>query len=187
MGAESKTVNIGVVTGRVYVGGGEYKVGSVINELLSILGSKRLPFQRQNRKATAEVVKKINHNRLNEKRHIVSQYLEYSSRIEEAYLEIDSMVAFGKDTILSNLNGLYVEGLNRFGIDCLCQDVDIERVRENADALIVFIIERLRDLVMDSARPPEFMEFVEIGVNVVVAHAFIECIVMENPEIVTFS
>lgn len=183
MGAEQKTVNVGYVSGGLYIGGaGEYKVGAVINELLSRLSCKGVAFQRKNRKASAEVIKKINHNQLIEKKYIVAQYLEYSSRIEEAYLEVDSLVAFGKGTILSNLNGFYFEALSRFGVDCVCEDIDIGLVRENADALISFIIDRLRDLVVNSAKPPEYMEFVEIGVNVVVAHAFIECVVMENPE-----
>lgn len=184
MSAEvNKVVRIERVAGNVTIGDSpEYRVGSAINALLSCLAVGGVEFVRFNGRATPETVKKIKHNNLREKRHIVSDYLEFSSKIEDAYLDADRMVPFGKNIILRNLRSLYCQALDFLGIEYLLEDPNIDQIRENADFIVDFVIVRLRNLVFETQGTPECRESIDLGVNVVVAHAFIECIILENPE-----
>ena len=181
--APSKTVSVGRVAGNVNIGDSpEYQVNSAINELLNCLANKPFKFKVLKRRPSSETVIKIEHNNLKSKSHIIKQYLDYSSNVEEAYAEINNLVAFGKDTILRNLYDLYYLALDTVNIDFLSNDIDIDQVRENSGFILEFIIQKLKNTAFESKNTPEYAEHVDLGVNVVVAHAFIECIIMENPE-----
>lgn len=178
----NKTVNVERNAGNIIIGvSPEYEISSAINELLKSLAKKPFSFKKKRRRPSSETVVKIEHNNLKSKSHIIKQYLDHSSKVEEAYSEIDSLITFGKDTILQNLNDLYYLALDAVDIDYLACDVDIEKVRRNSEFILDFIIQKLKNSVFESKNTPAYKEHVELGVNVVVAHAFIECIIMENP------
>ncbi len=178
----NKTVTIEKNSGNVYVGDSpEFQINTAINELLNDLANRSSEFKRLHRKPTPETITKIKYNNLSSKRHIIQQYLNHSSKIESALKDIDSSIPFGKDKILENLNGLYYEALDQLQIEYFTEDIDIEKIRENSDYILDFIIQKLRNSSVESSNKPQFKESIELGVNVIVAHAFIECIVMENP------
>lgn len=179
---KNKTVTVGKVVGNVNIGDSpEYQVSSAINELLNHLASKKLDFSPIRRKPSAETIVKIEHNNLGAKSHIIRQYLDYSSKIEEAYSEVDSLVVFGKNTILRNLYDLYFAALDEVGIEHLSKEICIEKVRDHSEFILEYIIQKLRNTVFESKNTPKLTEHINLGVNVVVAHAFIECIILENP------
>jgi len=178
----NKTVNVERNAGNIIIGDSpEYEISSAINELLKSLANKPFTFKIKRRRPSSETIVKIDHNNLKSKSHIIKQYLDHSSKVEEAYSEIDSLIAFGKDTILQNLNDLYYLALDSVDIDYLTCDVDIEKVRKNSEFILDFIIQKLKNSVFESKNTPTYKEHVELGINVVIAHAFIECIIMENP------
>lgn len=178
----TKIVSVGKVVGNVNIGDSpEYNISSAINDLLKALSNKPFEIQIKRQRPPAETIVKINHNNLKSKSHIIKQYLDDSKKIEEAYAEIEALIPFGKDTILSNLNNLYYEALDSLEIDYLICDIDIEKIRENSDFIIEFIIQKLKNTAFESKNTPYYKEHIERGINVVVAHAFIECIIMENP------
>lgn len=181
-GPVSKTVYIEKNAGNVNIGDSpEYEVSSIISELLQKLAEKPSEYKPTRRRPSSETVLKISHNNLSSKSNIIKQYLDYSSKIEEAYREIDRMIPFGKNTILENLNNLYCSALDSLEIEYLTLEVDLEKVRENSDYILEFIVQKLKNTVFESKNTPTYKERIELGVNVVVAHAFIECIIMENP------
>lgn len=178
----SKTITVERNAGNIIIGDSpEYEISSAINELLKSLARQPFSFKKTKRRPSSETVVKISHNNLKSKSHIIKQYLDHSSKVEEAYGEIDSLIAFGKDTILQNLNDLYYLALDSIEIDYLTCEVDIIKIRENSEFILDFIIQKLKNTVFESKNTPSYKEHVELGVNVVVAHAFIECIIMENP------
>ncbi|WP_236191278.1 hypothetical protein [Pseudomonas pharyngis] len=183
MSGVTKTVAITHLAGNVNIGDApEYQINSAINELLICLASKASPYVRLDRKPTAETVRKIQHNNLRAKSNIIKQYLEHSSKIEEAYVDVDVLIPFGKDMILQNLNGFYCSALDELNIEYVCESVDMDKIRVNSIFIIDFVISKLRNFVYESMNKPAYKESVELGINVVVAHAFIECVVMENPD-----
>ncbi|SHJ76111.1 ABC-three component system protein [Halodesulfovibrio aestuarii] len=161
----------------------KYNVGSAINELLSNLTHRQPQTMQKRRTPPADVIVKIKHNHLNKKQHIIRQYLDYSSLIEEAYDDIDKSIPFGKDTILRNLENSYFKALDNFEIEYFIkEELDLEVLREKSGAIIDFIISDLKKTIYESNNTPELQEHIDIGVNVVVAHAFIECVIMEKPD-----
>lgn len=157
----------------------EENVDSIINNIIGDIVSSSVTIDRLDRTFPSEITKKINHNDLRKKRRIILEYKSYSSQIEKAYNIADKRVVNGKQTAMSMLNKMYFEALDKFDIDFF--DIDMDKVRENADDIVDNIIHKLRKFVYKSSNVSVYKEQVEIGISVVVAHAFVECLVLENP------
>lgn len=182
----TKTVSIEHVVGNVHIGDSpEYQVNPAINELLMKLASRPFIFQRLTRKPPPTTVAKIQHNKIQAKQSIIKQYMDHSAAIEAAYRGIDSVIPFGEQIVLQNLNDLYCAALDNVGIDYFASPVDMGAVRDNAEYILDFVIQKLRNSAYESKNMLQLKEQIEQGINVVVAHAFIECIIFENPENVT--
>jgi hypothetical protein len=178
----NKIVTIERNSGNTYIGEyPEYKVASVINELLKQLASKPFIFRRSQRMPPAATIVKIKHNQIQSKSHVIKQYLDHSAAIESAYIDIDSIVAFGKEIILQNLSDLYFAALDELNIEYILGCLDVAAVRDNSEFILDFIIQKLKNSVYESSNVPGLKEQIDRGVNVVVAHAFIECVIFENP------
>jgi len=178
------TITIEKNFGNTYIGDSpEYAVDSAINELLNQLANKKYKFQNIKRKPTSDTVFKIKHNNLKSTNHIIKQYLDHSSKIEVALKDIDSVVPFGKQIVLHTLNDLYFQALDNFNIDFLSCEIEIEKIREHSDQIIEYIIIKLKNAAFESKNTPTFKEYIELGINVIVAYAFIECVIMENPNL----
>lgn len=178
-----KMVEIGSVYGNVYLGDSpEYEIDTAINELLLHLAGQPFTYTKSKRRPSSQTTKKILHNNIQSRSHIIRQYLAHSSKVEEAFNGIDSIVAFGKSIILQNLDDLYHQALDAAEIEHLTCDVDINKIREKSEFILDFIIKKLRVSAIHSKNTPILKEHIDLGVNVVVAHAFIECIVLENPD-----
>jgi hypothetical protein len=176
-------INLGGVKGSVYLGDpAMQKVDSVVNSLLSELSLLPVkPISSRERRVPSKVVKKIQHNNLVTQTVILSQYKAYSASIETAYQIVDSNIINGKDKVFLILDDLYIKALADVGIDLILGEIDMEIIRKNADDIIRTIVEGLKKFCYESANVPSDKESVEIGVNIVVAHAFVECTVLENP------
>ena len=160
----------------------ELLIGSAINELLNNLSAKPRAFQVNRRRPSADTIIKIEYNNLKSRQNIVQTYQNYCLQIEESFLDIDSQIINGKTIILENLQNLYFEVLDELGIDYLSiEDIDIHKIRENSDTIIDYIILKLKNLSIESSNCNLPHEAIDIGIKVIVAHAFIECIIMENP------
>jgi len=157
----------------------EENVDSIINSIISDIVSSPIKIDRLNRTFPAKVSKKIDYNNLRKKRRIILEYKSYSSQIEKAYVIADERVINGKQIAMGMLNNMYFDALDKFDIDSI--DIDMDKIKEHADDIVDNIIKQLRKFVYKSANVSSYKEQVEIGINVVVAHAFVECIVLENP------
>lgn len=158
----------------------EYQINSVINRLLMDLAATPFRFERKNRSVPVDTVRKIEHNNIRLNRHIIHQYIDHSAAVEEAYKRIDAATPFGRDVILRNLNSLYYQCLDSLDIDYF-DTIDIEKIRENSDHILFYIVNQLKNFAYESKNVPSMKEHVVQGVNVVVAHAFLECIILEVP------
>jgi|SRR5450830_270410 len=182
----NKTVNIENVAGNVHIGDSpEYQVNSAINELLLGLAQQPFVFQQIRRRPPASALAKIQFNQLQGRQYIIKQYMDYSAAIEVAYKGIDSVIPFGEQIVLRNLNDLYFAALDACEIEYMCGEVDVILVRENSTFIVDFIIAKLRNYAFESKNSLGVKEMIDQGINVIVAHAFIECIIFENPENVT--
>ncbi len=159
----------------------EQRVNSVISELLTEISLKPIQYDMHSRGIPADVIVKIEHNNLNSQVAILGQYQLYSSSIESAYDNIDKTIVNGKANVLLMLKDYYFKALYDFGLNPYLGNMDIEEIRKNSDSILIKIINNLKDFCYKSANVPSHKESVEIGVNVIVAHAFVECLILENP------
>lgn len=157
----------------------EHRVDSIINVIIGDIASESVKINLLDRTFPTTISNKIAHNQLRKKRRIIQQYKSYSSHIEKAYASVDKQVVNGKQSAMVLLNDMYDNALQKFEIDPF--SIDINKVRENADDIIENITTQLRKFLYQSSNVPPYKEQVEIGINVVIAHAFVECIVLENP------
>ncbi len=157
----------------------EKNVNSIINVIIGDISSAKVNIDRSDRSFPANVSTKIEHNMLNSNRRIVLQYKSYSAHIEKAYNLAEQNIINGKQSAMELLNQMYCNSLEKFEIDYF--NADIAKVRKHADEIINDVIKQLRKFVYSSANVINYKEQVEIGLNVVVAHAFVECCVLENP------
>ncbi|MEJ2765616.1 hypothetical protein VV869_16815 [Photobacterium sp. MCCC 1A19761] len=179
---EDKVVNINKVIGPVFIGDSpEYNVDTAINELLKCIAKQHHEFRDIKRRPSSDTINKISHNNIKSKRHIIKQYLDFSSKVENAFFLIDSLIPFGKQIVIQSLNDLYYEALDEIDVDYFSNEIDIEKIKDNSEFILDYIIQKLICSVYESKNAPEIKEQIELGVNVVVAHAFIECVVLENP------
>lgn len=177
----TKTIIVERNAGNINIGdSAEHKIESAINELLKNLAQKPLKYERNFRRPPIETIQKIQHNNLVNKSRVIKQYQEYSETIELAYIDIDSIIPFGKDIIFRNLNDLYYAALDELKIDCLTEPPSIEKIKKNSDFILDYIIQKLKNASFESSNGPTLKEHIEQGVNVIVAHAFIECIIFES-------
>jgi len=177
-------VNIQEVKGNVYLTeSAVQKVDSVVNFLLTEIS--QLPMDSlstRKRSVPAAVIKKVNHNNLQTQQFILAQYQAFSTSIETAYKVIDANIVNGKAKVFLMLDDLYIKALFDIGINPIMGEIDMMLIRQHADDIINKIIEGLKSFCYESSNVPSDKESVEVGVNVVVAHAFVECRVLENPD-----
>lgn len=176
-------VNIRDIYGNLYIKeSAEQKVDSIVNSLLTELSLSTIapPLSRK-RNIPSKVIKKVEHNNLVTQRFILSQYQNFSTSIETAYEIIDTNIVNGKAKVFLMLDNLYMKALCKVGIDPNFDEVNMEIIRQHADDIIESIINGLKEFCYESSNVPSDKESIEIGVNVIVAHAFVECTVLENP------
>lgn len=175
-------VSIGVVEGDFNTAESpESKVDSIINIIISDIVTASIKMDLKNRNFPSTVLKKIEHNHLKNKRNIVQQYKSYSSNIERAYAVVDKQIINGKQTAMILLNDMYNKALTKFEIDPY--DVDIVEIRKHADCIVDSVVSQLKKFVYKSSNLPSYKEQIELGVNIVVAHAFVECLILESPNV----
>lgn len=157
----------------------ESKVDSIINDVISEISQVQVTVDIKDRTFPSKVSKKIKHNQLRNNRGIVLQYKSYSSHIESAYSTVEKNVVNGKQTALLILHDMYEAALDKFNIDAW--EPDMDAIKQHADGIIDDVKTQLTSFLYKSSNINFTKEQMALGVNVVIAHAFVECYVLENP------
>ncbi len=157
----------------------ELKVDSIINRIIADISQSNVKIDIRDRSFPAAVLEKIDHNQLKNNRFIVSQYKSHSSHIESAYNIVERSIVNGKQTAMVVLHNMYVNAISKFDIDYFSPDIAL--IQRHADAIIDDVVKQLKSFLYNSANINFSKEQMSIGINVVVAHAFVECYVLENP------
>lgn len=157
----------------------ESKVDSIINDVISELSQEQVIIDIKDRTFPPKVSKKIKHNQLKNNRSIVQKYKSYSSHIESAYGTIEKNVVNGKQTALLILHDMYETALHKFNIDTW--EPDMDAIKQHADEIIDEVRTQLTKFLYKSSNINFTKEQMALGVDIVIAHAFVECYVLENP------
>ncbi|HDI3135376.1 hypothetical protein DLR60_14835 [Vibrio tarriae] len=157
----------------------ESKVDSIINDIISKISQADVKIDIRDRSFPSKVKQKIDHNQLKENRKIVIQYKNYSSHIESSYNIIEKSIVNGKQTAMLILNEMYSSALRKFNIDAW--EPDMDNIKKHADEIIDDVKKQLSNFLYKSSNVTFTKEQMSVGINVVIAHAFVECYVLENP------
>lgn len=177
----TKQVNINNVFGPVNIENNtEYKIGSIVNSLLNLLVKNENLHINNFTKPPAKTIKKIKYNNLEKRKYVIVVYQKHSKIIEEAFNNLNSLIPFGKEKVLNSLNNMYYEALDIFEIDYLDDDY-LPLVQIKSIEIIDFILYKMKCKIIESDCSDFFSEDIDLGTQLIVAYAFIECQIMENP------
>lgn len=128
-----------------------------------------------------DIQKKISHNNVCHEAWLIHRYSEYGRAIELAYHQLNQDVNNGKNKALRKIHDLYKEELALNHIQIVNPEMD--KIRILADVIVNNISQKLMFFVNenDSSLKDIHMEDLEFSINLIVGHAFVECIILEEP------
>lgn len=163
------------------------KLPSVLGQMLPALGKvmynpgSTAPYVSPEVPYTIE--DKINHNNLKTYRSWVDEYGEYGKTVDSIYEAIDDTKAGSRKKAFLYLSTKYLEVKTRVLREVRDQGVvgeDIEIIRQKADLIFEEVVNALKVQLAEADLSGIDVEDFDIGVNVIVCHAFINCRVLEK-------
>ncbi len=135
--------------------------------------------------ATYGIEDKLDHNQVYKYRDLIEEYGDYGQNVIKTMATINQEKVGSEKKILTLIKGFYREIVGEIrrevGTDVSREEI-IQLIRQRSDEILDLVISRLVDLVNDSANGHQMdEEDLVIGTKYVVAHAFIECKVLERP------
>ena len=155
---------------------------TIIGKLVMRLSMEGATMKPQARLGIApDIQDKIIHNNICSESWLIYRYTEYGRAIEVAYQELNKNINNGKNKALRKIHDLYKEELALNQIQLVNPEMD--KIRNIADVIIKNIYRKLLCFVNenDSSLKDVFMEDLEFGINLIVGHAFVECVILEAP------
>lgn len=152
-------------------------IAEVVNILATSINFDELPEISAN--LPLEVRKKIEHNNIQQSKHIIESYKDYVLDLEKAYNILEQETPNANKKVLKIINTLYKSKIASLTIDNNSSVIDL--IRTISDNIINEIIASLKDTVFASKNLSAYSEDVDISINLIVADAFIKCLILENP------
>lgn len=156
---------------------------TITGKLVKILATQEIALNfPRSRSVPPDVQEKIAYNRISREKWAILKYTGYGEAIENAYVLIESEIVNGKAKALSKLNDLYYQVLGEHNIDF--DSIDIDVIRLKSDDIFKRVCISLRDYLLenDTTLTQISHEELDTGINLVVAHGFVECLVLEEPQ-----
>lgn len=154
---------------------------SIIADVVNILSSYPSPTAIAPNSATlpAEIEAKIQHNNVCKSRYIIETYKLNTIDLTNVYDALEQEKPGRKEKLLFVIRDCYEKQLSAVAKG---GDVAIEAIQENSDVILDNILNDLRHKVLESSNLNAENEDVDIAIRLILADAFIECRVLENPQ-----
>ena len=156
---------------------------TITGKLVRILATSEMqPEYNRGRSIPPDIQSKIEYNNLVSEKWTIVKYTGYGEAIENAYVQVEAEVVNGKSKALSKLNDFYLQALGKFDIDI--QKIDINKLRLHSDDIFQAVTSSLHDYLLknDASLSTISHEELDTGINLIVAHGFVECLVLEAPK-----
>lgn len=135
--------------------------------------------------STYDIDAKLDHNHVFKYRALVEEYGEYGQNVIKALNTVDQEKMGAEQKILKLINSYYKESIGELKKHHIANNKSaelIESIRLHSDQIIESVINKLVTVVNNSSNGNELTEEdLILGAKYVVAHAFIECKVLERP------
>lgn len=152
-------------------------IAEVVNILATSIKFDELPEISEN--LPLEVREKIEHNNIQQSKHIIESYKDYVLDLEKAYNILEQETPNANKKVLKIINTLYKSKIASLTIDNNNSVIDL--IRTISDNIMNEIITSLKETVFASKNLSAYSEDVDISINLIVADAFIKCLILENP------
>ena len=156
---------------------------TITGKLVRILATSEMqPDYKRGRSIPPDIQYKIEYNNLVSEKWAIVKYTGYGEAIENAYVQVETEVVNGKAKALSKVNDFYLQALGKFEIDIL--NMDINKLRLHSDEIFKIVTSSLHDYLLDNDVSLSNISHEELdtGINLIVAHGFVECLVLEEPK-----
>lgn len=161
----------------------EPKQLSILAEIINVLGNLiYTDIEEEDDKIDAfKIAAKIQYNNVIEFRPILDEYKIHIGKLSSIYQEFDSQGTNKTSKVLSNIRYHYLKVKAEFKVSSPGK-TDVEIVKENADAIINKVQERLMAEINNAINITESFETINISLLVVLIDAFIKCKILEEPK-----
>jgi hypothetical protein len=146
------------------------KFDSNIAQIINILSKEEFNINAQSNINAFEIERKIQFNNLKITRRIIDNYIIYHSRVDKKYNEFDKLGINKSDSVLQLMQKQYIQLL-------------IDKGSLSADEVFLYIIERIKNLVISSKNYIELpLDELDLCISILIVDAFVRCKIFENPE-----
>jgi len=121
-----------------------------------------------------DIEDKIHYNNVKLYRSLIDEYARYNGRLNQLYNEIEKQGSVKKAVILQSIRSFYLKEKG---------NKSIKNIRENADAIIENIKNKMWKTVEASRELPHDLpyEVIEINILIILVDAFMRCKILEEP------
>jgi len=152
------------------------KYPSALNNIIMLLGRKIYETPTTNDTMNApDSENKISYNNIIRYKPIIKSYVAYQGKLNKIYGEIEEQGSYHKETILKNINTLYLREKGKYQT--------FEEIKTNADIIIENIEKKLWEIVNTSSNEIDLdYETIALSILVILVDAFMRCNILEEPE-----
>ena len=161
----------------------EPKQLSILAEIINVLGSIIYNDieEEEDKTDVFKIEAKILYNNVIDFRPLLDEYKIFIGKLSSIYQEFDSQGTNKTHKVLSNIRYHYLKVKAEFNASSQGKP-EIDVIRENADAIIQKVEERLREEINRAINITESVETINISLLVVIIDAFIKCKILEEPK-----
>ncbi len=153
---------------------------SCIAEVVNILSSQNIEinFTEESMLLPVNIEEKIQYNNIQKSRAIIETFKPNIADLERAYKTLEEVRSNGKEAILNIIHLKYKEEIS-LGFENYNEK--LKYIQNNSDNIFGTIVKKLEKMIYSSSNLDATQEDVEIAVKVILADAFINCLIMEKP------
>jgi hypothetical protein len=153
---------------------------SCIAEVVNILSSQNIEINHAEDSTLlpADIEEKIQYNNIQKSRAIIEMFKPNIADLERAYKTLEEVRSNAKEKILNIINLKYEEEIS-LGFENYNEK--LKYIQNNSDNIFETIVKKLENMVYRSSNFEADQEDAEIAVKVILADAFINCLIMEKP------
>jgi hypothetical protein len=157
------------------------RVESTIADVINSLSKSNfpLPFQNKTSKLPLDVMQKIKLNNMKTSQNIIEAYKPLSSYLNSVYSDLEKIRISPRERVLQRLQNAYINELSKYENN---ENKTLEIVKANSDVIFFRIKEQIKNIVISSSNNISSEEDIDIALNVILADAFVNCIIMESED-----
>ena len=157
---------------------------SIIAEVVNIIADLSMPESTHYELSALpeEVTVKIEYNYIERCKYIIESYKDYTIDLNNVYNTLEQAKPGKKQKLLDTIRDCYKQELSKLKENEKNELVDILVIKKYSDSILENIKQNLHTKILGSSNLDAYNEDVDKTLNLIVADAFIACIILKNPQ-----